>query len=118
MWNMNDVVKIRYRGEYVYLITFDDGVEGNVDFSIYLDRGSIFFPLKKKKFFKKAVIEGGTISWANGADIAPETLYEKIGMNHSPCHSARSRRIHALSSLFEHDKAKGVDHSQKNKLKK
>jgi hypothetical protein len=78
MWNMNDVIKIIYKKDCVFHVEFDDGVAGDIDFREYIDKGPIFWPLKTKEFFKRAVIEGGTITWPNGADIAPETLYEKI----------------------------------------
>ena len=78
MWELNDVTSIKHSREYVYHIVFDDGVEGDVDFSEYVGKGPVFEALRDPAFFRAARIEGGTISWANGADVAPETLYEKL----------------------------------------
>ncbi len=77
MWNLNEVKHIEYKSGYRYLVEFDDGVRAVIDFSDYLRRGPVFAPLRDLQFFRSAVIEGGTIAWPNGADIAPETLYEK-----------------------------------------
>jgi hypothetical protein len=77
MWNLNEVKRIEYKSGYSYLIEFDDGVRAVVDFSEYLHRGPVFEALRDPDVFRQARIEGGTIAWPNGADIAPETLYEK-----------------------------------------
>lgn len=75
---MNDVTEIKYIGDYVYHVVFDDGSSGDINLSEYLSKGPIFQSLKDKTLFQSAKVEGGTVSWPNGADIAPETLYEKI----------------------------------------
>jgi len=78
MWDMNEVTSIEYRNGHVYHVVFDDGTEGDVDLGGYIEKGPVFAPLKDLAYFRKARIEGGTISWPNGADIAPETLYEQV----------------------------------------
>lgn len=69
------VVKAEYLDGFVIDLTFDDGTRAAVDFSVWLE-GGIFESLKKKSQFKKFFIDGNTVAWSNGADVAPETLYE------------------------------------------
>lgn len=70
------VVNAQYRGAFQIRLTFNDGTEGTVDFEDWLD-GPVFEPLRNEDFFRRFFIDAGTISWPNGADIAPETLYER-----------------------------------------
>ncbi len=78
MWNFNYVTSIVYKHDYVYRVVFDDGLEGDVDFAQYVGSGPVFDALRELALFRQARIDGDTTSWPNGADIAPETLYERI----------------------------------------
>jgi hypothetical protein len=69
------VIRAEYRGGYRLHLTFNDNSEGTVDFARWLN-GPIFEPLKDPDYFRRFFLDGGTVSWPNGADIAPETLYE------------------------------------------
>lgn len=69
------VIDAKYIVDYKIRITFDNGEERIADLAGKLGRG-VFKPLKDKMYFKKFFVDGWTISWPNGADIAPETLYE------------------------------------------
>jgi hypothetical protein len=73
------VVKAEYRGDHRIRLWFNDGREKTVDFAPWL-RGPVFEPLKDETYFRGFFVEGGTVSWPNGADIAPETLYEAQGV--------------------------------------
>ena len=70
------VVRAEYRGDFRIRVVFNDGVDATVDFTGWLN-GQIFEPLKDPSFFARFFVEGGTVAWPNGADIAPETLHEE-----------------------------------------
>lgn len=74
------VISAEYRGGHRIRVTFSDGSEKTIDFRAWL-RGPVFEPLKDEAYFSRFFVEGGTVAWPNGADIAPETLYESHAIN-------------------------------------
>ena len=72
---MPSVIGAQYQGSFQIRVTVNDGLEATVDFGRWL-RGPVFEPLKNLKYFQHFFIDGGTVVWPNGSDIAPEALYE------------------------------------------
>jgi hypothetical protein len=73
------VKEAKYQYDYVIWVCFNDGAQGEVDLSHELD-GEVFGPLKDIEKFKSFIVDTtlGTIVWENGADLAPEFLYENM----------------------------------------
>ncbi len=70
------VVAARHLGAHRVWLRFDDGLEGEVDLAALLD-GEIFEPLRDPAFFARFHVDD-TFEWPNGADFAPEFLYERV----------------------------------------
>lgn len=70
------VTDAKYLSGYKVEVFFNDGRKGIADLSNAL-QGPVFQPLKDESIFAQLKLdkELDTISWPNGADIAPEYLY-------------------------------------------
>jgi hypothetical protein len=96
------VTDARYVRDYVIWVRFADGVEGEVDLSDEL-HGEVFLPLKEKKLFRALAVnpDWHTVSWPNGADLAPEFLYAAVtaagGPRAARAKSSRGRSARAKS---------------------
>jgi Protein of unknown function (DUF2442) len=63
-------------------VTFVDGVAGNVDMRSFLSDpridNTVFEPLRDPAVFNQARVVLGAIQWPNGADLAPDAMYDAI----------------------------------------
>ena len=73
------VEKVQYLHDYVLRLRFNDGTEGEVDLNDEL-YGEVFEPLRDPDQFRRVHVDPKTrtVAWENGADFAPEFLFEKI----------------------------------------
>ncbi|MDO4309177.1 MAG: DUF2442 domain-containing protein [Prevotella sp.] len=69
------VIDVDYIKDYELLLKFSDGVVKKVDLRPYLT-GDVFGELLDPVKFVQYGFTRVTIEWANGADLAPEFLYE------------------------------------------
>ena len=69
------VIDVDYISDYKLLVTFSDGNRKIVNLEPYL-KGEVFGELLDKEKFVQYGLTRVTIEWANGADLAPEFLYE------------------------------------------
>lgn len=63
-------------------VTFVDGTIGTVDMRAFLASarvsGTVFEELRDPAEFAKARVVMGAVQWPNGADLAPDAMYDAI----------------------------------------
>ena len=63
-------------------VTFVDGTTGEVHMREFLSNpkadGTVFEPLRDPAVFARAQVVLGAIQWPNGADLAPDAMYDAI----------------------------------------
>ena len=80
-----DIIDSKHISDYKLWLKFEDGKEGEIDLKDEL-WGEVFEPLNDVNYFKTVRLdeELGTICWENGADFAPEFLYDNLRTNYIP----------------------------------
>ena len=75
---MSKITRVQVEPNYRLRVEFSDGVAGMVDLSTRLF-GTVFEPLKDPTLFAQVNIDKfGALAWPNGADLAPDTLYQTL----------------------------------------
>ena len=69
--------KVRVCGPHSLRLVFNDGTQKTVNV-LPLLAGPVFAPLREPTYFRRARLDpvAGTVVWPNGADLAPEALYD------------------------------------------
>ena len=76
------VVSVLPERDFRLRVVFADQTTGEVDLRTFLDSGkvdgTIFQPLRDPAFFRQVRAEEGAVTWPNGADLAPDAMYDAI----------------------------------------
>ena len=63
-------------------VVFADGTAGDVHLRAFIEgpstNGTLFEALRDSDYFRQVRIELGVVAWPNGADLAPDAMYDAI----------------------------------------
>lgn len=74
-----DITEATVVGHGILRLTFADGTTGEVEVLERM-RGPVFAEARTREGFAAVSVDGetGTVVWPGGADLAPDTLYERV----------------------------------------
>ena len=70
------VTNAKYVRDFILELAFSDGISAEIDFAGWIEKYPFFASLKDPDYFRDFSLDGWTVVWPNGADIAPETLHD------------------------------------------
>jgi hypothetical protein len=76
---MKKITAFKVLQGYRILLCFDDGVEGEADFSVHVGQG-VFKPWTDYSFFRQAAIgeQGRTLTWPGELDFCADALWLQV----------------------------------------
>ena len=87
------VKKVHPESGHRLRLTFSNGEERMYDVRPLLDQGGVFLELKDDSAFRSVHAWHGTVQWAGGQDICPDTLYEdSLPVRHSQMAMVREKK--------------------------
>jgi len=79
------VVSVSTMPDLLLRVTFVDGTTDDVDLRTFLSipqaNKMVFEPLRDPNVFAQVRVVMGAVQWANGADLAPDAMYDAIKAN-------------------------------------
>ena len=96
---MKRITSVSVTGQYQLRLVFDDGVEGDIDFTTQVGKG-VFAAWRDEAVFRSVRVGAfGELSWGDEIDLCPDALYlEVTGQTPEalfPCLQKRTEAAHA-----------------------
>jgi hypothetical protein len=85
-----DVIVVKPAGYRTLAVEFADGLTG----TIHLDPSyctGVFNPLLDDQLLEQATVQYGAVTWPNGLDLAPDTMYKEIRQSPTGCYEVGQR---------------------------